>query len=204
MLLAGVFDRVVASDASAAQLAHATRHPRVRYVLARAEHEESVTGIAAASVDLCVAAQAAHWFDMDGYVRQVRRVARPGALVALVSYNTLEIGNDAADRVVRDFYGGDLARYWPPERRHVEDGGARLPWPFAPVPMPVLAIERRWDLAALLGYLETWSAVGALRSAPGGVQVLARFRAALGVAWGDPAAKFDLRFPLAVRAGRVA
>lgn len=203
MLLAAAFDRVVATDASAAQLAHAAPHPRVRYVVAPVEQDERSSGIAGCSVDLCVAAQSAHWFDMDGYLAQVRRVARPGALVALVSYNTLTIDNEAADRIVRDFYRGELAPFWPPERRHVEDGLARLPLPFTPVSMPPLAIERRWDLAALLGYLETWSAVGALRRAPGGEARLARFRDLLGAAWGAPAGAFPVRFPLAVRAGRV-
>ncbi|HEY1906332.1 MAG TPA: class I SAM-dependent methyltransferase, partial [Myxococcaceae bacterium] len=73
-VLGEVFERVVATDASAAQIAAATPHPRVQYVVAPAEH----SGLPDGSVDCAVAAQAAHWFDLDAYYREVRRVARPG------------------------------------------------------------------------------------------------------------------------------
>src|SRR5207249_7256547 len=75
LLLAQRFDRVIATDASADQIAHATAHPKVEYRCAPAEASGLADGIA----DLAVAAQAAHWFDLPDYYAEVRRVAPPRA-----------------------------------------------------------------------------------------------------------------------------
>ena len=61
--LAEHFAEVVATDASAAQIAAATPHPRVRYRVAPAD----ASGLEPVSADLIVAAQAAHWFDLDAF-----------------------------------------------------------------------------------------------------------------------------------------
>lgn len=57
--LAGRFARVIATDASAAQVANAAEHPNVTYLVATAEH----SGLSHESVDLITVAQALHWFD---------------------------------------------------------------------------------------------------------------------------------------------
>ena len=61
MPLAKRFDRVVATDASAEQIAHATSHARVSYGVARADE----SGLNDASVDLVTVAQALHWLPLD-------------------------------------------------------------------------------------------------------------------------------------------
>ena len=137
-VLAEVFEQVVATDASAAQIAAATPHPRVRYAVAPAES----SGLPDRSVDCAVAAQAAHWFDLEAYYREVRRVARPGGLVALVTYAVMDVDPDIA-RIVERFYWHTLEGHWPPERRLVEEGYRSLPFPFEAVEAPPLALEHR-------------------------------------------------------------
>src|SRR2546422_1064300 len=88
VLLAGPFDRVVATDASAEQIARAAPHPKVEYRCAPA----GVSGLPARVVDLATAAQAAHWFDLPAYYAEVRRVTRPGGIVALISYGVVMAG----------------------------------------------------------------------------------------------------------------
>lgn len=198
VLLGDVFDEVVATDASAQQVANATPHPRVRYRAAPAE----ASGLVAGSIDLAVAAQAVHWFDQPAYWAEIRRVARPGAAVALVTYGLMEIA-PALDRLVEDFYRDVLGAYWPPERRQVEDGYRSIPFPFAPLPPPPdLAIEADWGFPALAGYVGTWSAVRALENAEGPARFTA-FLDQLAAAWGDPEAERRIRWPLALRVGRV-
>src|SRR5258708_26057814 len=68
--LANYFGRVVASDASAAQIESATTHARITYKVMPAEH----TDLADASVDLITVAQALHWFDFDRFYREAERV----------------------------------------------------------------------------------------------------------------------------------
>src|SRR5215471_1636649 len=86
-LLAARFARVIATDPSAAQLAQARPHPAVEYRQASAE----VSGLDGGSVDLAVAAQAAHWFDLPRYYAEVRRVVRSGGLVALLAYGVVHV-----------------------------------------------------------------------------------------------------------------
>jgi SAM-dependent methyltransferase len=197
LVLAEVFDRVVATDASAAQIAEAVPHPRVRYAVSPAE----ASGLSDGSVDCAVAAQAAHWFDLDAYYREVRRVARPGGLVALVTYAVMEVDPEI-ERLVEHFYWHTLEGHWPPERKLVEEGYRSLPFPFEPVEAPALALEHRWNVEQLLGYVGTWSAVQSLKKAGRGAE-LERFGEAIRSAWGDPALEQRVRWPLSVRLGRV-
>ncbi len=195
--LAGAFERVVATDASERQLATAVPHPRVTYACAPAE----ASGLPDGCADLVVAAQAAHWFDLDAFYAEVRRVARPRAAVALVSYGVLRTDPVVA-AVIEPFYRDQLGPYWPPERAHAEDGYRNLPFPFPTIPAPPLAIEVRWRLQELLGYIGTWSAVKAMERALG-PEPMRRFADELAVAWGDPATAREISWPLGVRAGRV-
>ena len=156
VLLAEHFGQVYATDASTAQIATAEVRPNIRYHTATAEQ----SGLPDNSMDLITVAQAAHWLDLAAFYSEARRVARANALLALISYATLNIENHAeVDALLQHFYHHDLAAYWPPERRHVENAYADLPFPFAAVELPELAMRTEWRLPELLGYLSTWSAV---------------------------------------------
>ncbi|HYU90599.1 MAG TPA: class I SAM-dependent methyltransferase [Gemmatimonadales bacterium] len=197
LLLAGLFERVVATDASPEQIARAAPHPRVEFRCAAA----GVSGLLDRVVDLATAAQAAHWFDLPAYYAEVRRVARRGGIVALISYGVVTAGADL-DAVIRPFYRGVLAAHWPPERRHVDDGYRSLPFPFEELDAPAFEIRLDWRLEDLVGYIGTWSAVWALQQAEG-QGPFATFRRELAEAWGPAAAIRTVRWPLALRVGRV-
>src|SRR5579872_1342582 len=106
-LLAEPFEQVVATDASAEQIASAVPADRVEYRVAPAE----ASGLSDASVDLVTVAQAAHWFDLPAFYAEARRVARPGAGIALVTYGIMEV-DDETDRVTMPFYYDVLKGYW--------------------------------------------------------------------------------------------
>ena len=195
--LAAAFREVVATDAFERPIREARPHPRVAYRVAPAE----ASGLPAASCDLLVAAQAAHWFDLPAFYAEARRVARSGALLALVTYGLHQVDPDL-DEVVRRFYGETVGAYWPPERRHIEDGYASLPFPFPAVALPPCAMSARWTLPELLGYVRTWSATQRAVKVLG-EPVLRPFEAEMTRGWGDPAARREVRWPLAVRAGRL-
>lgn len=197
VLLAERFDEVVATDASAAQIADAEPREGVIYRTALAED----SGLPDASVDLVTVAQAAHWLDLDKFYAEARRIARPQAAIALITYGVLHLEGEL-DRHLQAFYYQTLDPYWPPERRHVESGYRELPFPFAPIEIPPQVIEMHWTLAQLVGYLNTWSAVKAAQRAQGinPVDVLAQ---ALGEEWGDATTRRQVTWPLTVRAGRI-
>lgn len=197
--LAGHFAQVIGLDPSAGQLARAPAHPRLRWLVARAE----ALPLPPRSVSLIAAAQAAHWFDLPAFHAEVRRVAVPGAIVALVSYGVLRLDDAALQARFARFYAEEIGPFWPPERRLVDGGYAGMAFPFAELPAPAMQITREWSLAAFLGYLSTWSAVRHAREA-GQAAVLAGFAADLAALWGDPAARQVVTWPLAMRLGRAA
>ena len=186
--LATRFDQVIATDPSQAQLAEATRVPRVSY---RCEPAEAST-LEPASCDLVAAAQAAHWFAWPRFVAEVGRVARPGALAALVSYGVPAFADDAPLRAFREVIAG----YWPPGREHVENGYRDLRWPWPAVAAPAMDLVETWSREELLGYVGTWSATVKLVAAQGTAAVEA-LAAAL------PERTDEVRWPLALVLARV-
>jgi SAM-dependent methyltransferase len=195
--LAAHFERVVATDASAAQIAHAAPHPRVSYGVAPAED----SGLEADSVDLVAAAQSLHWFDLPRFYAEVRRVARPGAVLAAWCYPECTVSPDV-DRVTSRLYHDVVGPFWPPERALVETGYATVPFPFAELPAPEVEMEARWDLARFAGYLRTWSAVRRFVAARGRDPV-AEIMPGLEAAWGDAAVPRRVRWPVRMRLGYV-
>ena len=195
--LARMFTHVVATDASRAQLAAAERHPRVSYVQTTAE----ASGLASACADVVVAAQAVHWFDMPAFFREAGRVGRPGALVAVWTYGNLRLPPEI-DALFVPFYEDVVGPYWPPERKLIEREYVDVPMPFAPVEAPAITMDTSMTLAALEGYMSTWSAMEGYRAARGH-DPLPDFIARLAKVWGDPEAAKPGSWPLTIKAGRV-
>jgi len=196
-LLAHSFDRVVGVDPSADQLANSQPHARIDYLRAPAEH----IPVAGGTTDLITAAQAAHWFDLPAFYREVRRIGAPGAIVALVSYGVLTPGS-ALDERFQAFYRDEIGPYWPPERQLVDTGYATLDFPFEELAAPAMQIRCEWSLHQFLGYLATWSAVLRAREA-GRADVLTAFADDIGLAWGDPASTRLICWPINMRIGRL-
>ncbi|MBA3821968.1 MAG: class I SAM-dependent methyltransferase [Deltaproteobacteria bacterium] len=191
--LAARFERVIATDPSEAQLAAAAAHPRVEYRCERAE----ATSQADASVDLVVVAQAAHWFAWPGFVAEATRVARPGALIALVSYGEMLV-DEPAGALAR--YRDVVAPYWPPGREHVDTGYRDLEMPWPAVPARPIDMELAWLREELVGYVSTWSAT-ALLVAQHGSAAFDALRAELAATWPDDERRI-VRWPLAIRLAR--
>lgn len=196
--LAQHVDQVIGIDPSQDQIDHAESRANIRYLCAPAEQ----LPLPDQSVDLITAAQAAHWFDMPAFCAEVQRVARPGAVVALITYGVLHVDDPEIDRIVQGFYTRVIGPYWPAERRHVENGYRELYFPFRELEVPAMAIRRRWDLQELVGYVGTWSAVKAAERVLGSSAML-EFGQRLEQVWGHADVKRGITWPLAVRAGRM-
>ncbi|OSI12188.1 class I SAM-dependent methyltransferase [Neisseria canis] len=198
VLLAEHFSTVSATDASEAQIKQVRQRHNIRYSVAAAEQ----SGLPDNSADLITVAQAAHWFDLSAFYREATRVARPNALIALISYATLTLDNHPeADALVQRFYHQDLAAHWPPERRHVENAYGDLPFPFEPVMLSPPAMRADWRLPELLGYLSTWSAVRQTVRATG-QNPLARLAGELTQIC-SPDTVLKVSWPLNIRAGKI-
>jgi SAM-dependent methyltransferase len=195
--LARHYDLVVATDASAGQLAVRQPHERVVYACGTAERAP----IRSHCCDLVCVAQAAHWFDLPPFHAECARVGRPGAVVALWTYGHCTVGPEV-DAVVTQFNAELVGPYWPPERRFVDTAYRTLPFPLPRIATPQFSLETDWDAAQLVSYIGTWSAVARYKNAVGS-DPLPALRERLALSWRDGSTR-RVSWPLHLIVGRVA
>ncbi|MBW8366782.1 MAG: class I SAM-dependent methyltransferase [Arenimonas sp.] len=199
LALAHHFRRVHASDPSAEQIANAPEDPRITWRVESAE----ICSLHNHSVDLVTAAQAFHWFNQGRFGAEAQRVLRPGGVVAVWCYGQSRV-DGPVDAVFHELYENQLGPYWPPERRHVENGYRALSFPFEVIAdAPRFSMEQSWALDQYLAYLRTWSASQrCLRET--GRDAVSDLADDFARAWGDPAKARTVRWHLSLRAGRTA
>jgi SAM-dependent methyltransferase len=192
--LAPVFDRVIATDASEKQIANAQPHEHVEYRVAPAERG----GLESDTVDLITVAQALHWFDLDRFYTEVRRVLKPNGVLMASAYNLLRV-EPAIDEIIDRYYHEVVGPFWPPERRLVENF-ADLPFPFHEIEQPEIEMTTRWNLDHLIGCLGTWSSTQRFIAATG-TDPLQQITDELRAAWGDVEQTRRIVWPLTLRIG---
>jgi ubiquinone/menaquinone biosynthesis C-methylase UbiE len=150
------FKNVIASDASKGQLEYQFNRNNIIYEMFPAEK----ANIKDNSVDLITVAQAAHWFDLDKFYKEVTRVAKYSGILAIWSYGMHKIDNDL-DKVSEKLNvdGEILGRYWPKETKYVKEDYKTIPFPFKEIPAPKFEMTVNWNLDDLVSYMQTWSAV---------------------------------------------
>lgn len=186
---------VEATDISEKQLLLAVKKPAIHYQVSPAEQ----TPFADHTFDLITVAQALHWFDVDAFHREVRRVARPGAVIAEWGYGLAQLG-PTLDPLLIDFYRNRVGPYWDPQRAHIDNQYAGLPFPFAPAQQRDFTVRRVWPLSRFLNYLQTWSAVRQYIHENDEDPVI-ELGERLNPIWGDQ--ERELQFPVFLRIGRV-
>ncbi len=196
--LAQHFAHVKATDASREQIVRAQLSAGVEYDIAAADN----SGLPDRCVDLVTVAQALHWFELTSFYEEVRRVGKPGAMIAAWTYGNQDIDDKDVNSVVQHFYQHVVGPYWPPERHHVETGYRELDFPFTRIEAPQFMMEQQWPLVQLLGYLRSWSATARYKAANGEDPVDALERELLPL-WRDPAQPRRISWPLSVVAGRL-
>ncbi len=192
--LADWFDHVIASDASTHQIEQAFSHPKVRYEVFPAERP----ALEDASVDLITVAQALHWFDLDRFYGEAKRVLTPDGVIAAWCYRRCHI-LPAIDELLVYLDDELLKPYWSPKVRWVHDHYRSIPFPFVDVAAPEFVGETLWSLEQLLGYLSSWSAVQEY-TRQHDASPLDEIRPAMEAAWGT-AGKRRIHWPFYLRVG---
>ena len=195
--LARSFARVTATDLSARQIAQAMSLPNVEYRVAPADHG----GLPDASVDLITVATAIHWFDLPAFYREVARVLRPGGVLAAWTYHVCYLDPPFEELFAR-FYRDVLAPYFAPGARLVDDRYAGIVLPGEPIAAPTFTMTARWPRAGLLDFIDSWSGTQAYREREGR-DPIDEIRDELHALWSDPEQRYELRWPLFMRAARL-
>ncbi|MBE9041335.1 class I SAM-dependent methyltransferase [Oscillatoriales cyanobacterium LEGE 11467] len=195
MSLVPYFKKIIATDASASQIENAAPHPLINY---RVEPAEQTT-IETHSIDLATVGQALHWFDIERFYVEVKRVLKPGGILAVWCYQLLSI-SEKIDPIIEEYYHQIIGEYWSPERQLIEEGYRSIDFPFEERVTPQFQMEAMWSLDRVFGYLETWSATQRFISARNSNPIdLIRDR--LSDVWGDIHLSKLVRTSISMRIG---
>jgi ubiquinone/menaquinone biosynthesis C-methylase UbiE len=194
--LAKHFQNVYATDASQEQIAQAAGHPRIEYKVEPAEN----VSLPSSSVDLVTAAVAVHWFNLDRFYQEVKRVLKPAGILVVWTYHLPQIA-PAVDHVIEMYTRQVLGDFWPARIRYLDEKYKTLPFPFQEFEPPHFEIRARWDLNCLAGFLSSWSAVNRY-IAQYGNHPMERIWEELQTAWGEGDRKRVITWVLYFRLGR--
>lgn len=196
-LLSQHFTNVIGTDPSAEQLKFAKTGSGIRYLQEPAEQ----TSIQSNSVNLIVAAQAAHWFNLEAFYNEAKRVANEEAVIALISYGVPYI-EASVNSCFQQGYWQTIHKFWPKERSHVENGYRDIPFPFQALFFPNCFIHQEMNYHEFVSYISTWSAYKKAQQL-NELETFHTFLEQLSKCWGDLTQSHQITWPISVKAGKV-
>ena len=155
VVLSEYFKKVIATDISPAQIEKARPKENIEYKVCPAESTPFEENI----FDLVTVAQAYHWIRWDEFKKEVTRVCKPNAVIAIWTYYDRITDDDKIDKAVRDFYENVTKPYWDYERKYVEEKYSTVEFDYELLPVKNFETVLNWKREDLLGYVSTWSAV---------------------------------------------
>ena len=191
------FDGVIATDVSVEQIHQATQHPRIEYYVAKSEQ----SGLDDRSVDMIAVASALHWFDIDAFYKEARRVIRPGGLLAAWTYHVGYV-ESPFDRVFGRFYFEVLYPYFAPGARLVDKRYETITLPGEALDSGNWSISAAWNLDQMLTFVASWSGTQQYIKERGENPV-ALIAEELEQLWGEPERIHVIRWPLYARISRL-
>jgi ubiquinone/menaquinone biosynthesis C-methylase UbiE len=195
--LSKYFKNVFATDISENQLAAATPGHNIHYSRQPAER----TSFPRQFFDLITVAQAYHWFDFDAFQAEVKRISRPGALIAVWGYHLPKSTNDNVNTLINYFYSDVTGPYWDPERKWVDDFYQTIPFSYEDTSLRQFSIRTLWNREQFLGYFRSWSSVQHYMKEKNEDPVLVLARE-IDNYWGSEELK-EITFPLFLKTGTV-
>lgn len=191
------YKQVIASDASTKQIENAVKHPQIKYRVAPAEK----SGLDSGSVDLITVATAIHWFNLDLFYEEVKRVLKPGGVLAVWNYAQANV-NEEVDKLLDKYLYEILDDYQSPEFRRGLQMETAIELPFIKIETPQFENRIEWNLHDYINFIMTWSPTQAYiqKNDSNPMDLIIDY---LKKAWGDEKEKKLIRWRLKFKAGRV-
>ncbi|MEM9007377.1 MAG: class I SAM-dependent methyltransferase [Cyanobacteria bacterium P01_F01_bin.86] len=188
--LANYFTEVHATDLSQQQIANAMPKHNVFYSVQPAE----TTNFPEAYFDAVTVAQALHWFDLDQFWSEVKRVLKNGGIFAAWGYTDLCIAAEI-DAIIKNNLLDIIEPYWSPRIHYLRNGYQDIAIPFEPIQVPSMPMSVTWNLSELLRYMHTWSATRQYMKQYG-MEFFEILTERLSSVWGQPEEKktINIRF----------
>jgi SAM-dependent methyltransferase len=191
------FDNVLATDASKEQLEQAPKHPGITY---RVEPAEKVS-LDDKSTDLVTVAAAVHWFNFEKFYAEVKRVLKPGGVIAVWGYHLFSISPEI-DKLLNKYYSEILKDYWPERFHYVDTRYSDLPFPFDELTPPKFEMITEWNLDQVAGFLSSWSGSKIFQQRKE-YHPLNEIWGDLRKVWGDENLNRTIHWPLHMSVGKV-
>jgi SAM-dependent methyltransferase len=151
--LAEYFSEVYATDISNQQITHAIAKNNVFYSVESAEK----TNFPSNYFDAVIVAQALHWFELNCFWSEVKRVLKKGGIFSAWGYTEFSISPEI-DIVLKQEIFDIIKSYWNPRINLLRNGYRNIDFPFEPIQVPLITMKIWWTLPELLAYMHTWSA----------------------------------------------
>ena len=101
-------DQIIGIDKSIEQLKYAKPNTNITYKVGTALE----SNLNNSSIDVITVAQAAHWFDMPVFIKEMKRVLKPGGLLAIAGYSFCQSYNASINSSIRR-YEATIKDCWP-------------------------------------------------------------------------------------------
>jgi ubiquinone/menaquinone biosynthesis C-methylase UbiE len=119
------FKKVFATDISSQQLDNAVKADNIIYSVQSAEN----TNFQNQSFDLITVGQALHWFDLEKFYTEVRRIAKPDSILAVWGYALCTVSPEI-DTHFLHFYHQVVGPYWDSARNWLNRSTVLFPFLF--------------------------------------------------------------------------
>lgn len=150
--LAKHFKKVIALDASPSQISNCFDCGNVEYRVAKVED----TGLGDNSTDLVTIATALHWVNKDLFYEEVKRILKPGGIMAAWTYGTNSEIEPVVSSIIDKFSDMILDELWDRNIDQIKTFEFQE-FPFERIPAPDFIIKKDLTMEQLLNYIYTWS-----------------------------------------------
>ncbi|MBA3661020.1 MAG: class I SAM-dependent methyltransferase [Gammaproteobacteria bacterium] len=194
--LSQYFKTVIATDLSFELLLKASHLKNVSYVQSSADQ----LPIRSNTTRLICIAQAIHWFPLNDFYREVKRILQPDGIIAAWGYNQAVI-EPKVDEVIKKIYLQMSSAQNPSaERQYLYDHYKTLPFPFQLISSPDFSMQVDWNLHQLIGYIKTWPGLLEYEKRFG-VNLVDEREGELFAAWEDPSNLKLVTWPIYLKIG---
>ena len=197
LTLVKYFEEVIATDISNEQIKNAVKHKHIKYKACNAED----SGLENNSVDLVTVASAIHWFNLDNFFKEVRRVIKPRGIIAVWSYHIGYV-EPPFDKLFLSLYEKVLSPYFGEGAKLVDDRYSKINLPGEKIDTGNFYVEVKWEMKNLLDFIESWSGTQQYKKEKGQSPTDLIINE-LNSIWGEAENIHTVRWPLFIKISRL-